>query len=189
VAIALLTGIRAARRLSVPALARAGLASLALAVGLAAVARLVDGPAAGPALAPADGLAIGQAGQVAFLGGAAAVGIAGLVAGRRGRGDLVPAGLGVLLAAGILGFAARAPLMWGALAIWSSGLTGGVPAVLVAPALGLAVAGLPLLLRSRPRASVGTAIVLAAGYDLAASGLLLAGLLGLVVASDTEAHE
>ena len=65
--------------------------------------------------------------------------------------------------------------------IWSIGLAGAVPAPFVAVALGLAVAGLPVLHRRVPALAVGASLVLVSGYDLAASGLVLAGLLGLIV--------
>jgi len=177
VAVALAAGLRALGAQGIPLLARGGVALLALAIGLAAASRL------------GGGIAASVAGEVAFLLGAALSGAAGLSAARRGRVGLAAPALGAALAVGSLGMAAAAPLMWASLAIWSTGLGSSLPALAIAPALGLAVAGLPGLALSRPRLAVGTATVLAAGYDLAASGLLLAGLLGLLVASGTEADE
>ncbi|MCZ7538284.1 MAG: hypothetical protein M5T61_21665 [Acidimicrobiia bacterium] len=53
----------------------------------------------------------------------------------------------------------------------------------VALGMGLALAGLPSLHQRAPSAAVGAGIVLLAGYGLAASGLVLASLLGLMVAA------
>jgi hypothetical protein len=176
--IAAAAGIRLIGGPGLPRLASAGVAALAAAVALAACARAVGAVVGGPA-----GLAVDALGQLAFVLGAAVTGLAGVASVRWSgfaRRRLAVAGV----AAGILVLAAgdRAPLMWGALAIWSVGLAGAVPTVPVALALGLAVAGLPILHRWAPPAAVGASIVLLAGYGLAASGLVLAGLLGLVVA-------
>jgi hypothetical protein len=66
--------------------------------------------------------------------------------------------------------------------IWSLGLAGSAPPLVVALALGLGTAGVPLLARRAPAAAAGAAIAILAGHGLAASGLLLAALLGIVVA-------
>lgn len=168
-------------------LARAGFGSLAASVALAAVARALTAAAqvGAPEAAPPGGLVpvLAAAGETAFVIGAALVGLAGVrvglalgSGGRRWHIVGVVVGLVIVLAAG------RSPAMWGALEIWSIGLTGVVPPIVLAMALGLATAGLPILARRTPEVAIGIAIVLLAGFGLAASGLVLAGLLGLVVA-------
>lgn len=166
--------------------ARLGLASLGLAVGAAAAARALDawGIVGSAAWWPGwiSSLTLGVIGEVGFVVGAALVGLAGLAglrtprtrSRRRAIIGLV-AGLAVLVAGSV------APVSWATLTIWSVGLTGSVPVPLVAIATGLAVGGLPALHERRPSAAVGAAIVLLAGYGLAASGLVLASLLGLII--------
>lgn len=162
---------------------RVGLVALAGAVAMAALARAADAAGAsgiGPGgLAPVAGIA----GQWLFVGAIAVLGTGGLAA-ARGHGGIpvvnVVAGGGVAIAA--LAVAVAAPLMWGALAIWSGGLTGVVPAGVACVALGLGVAGIPALHARRPGVAVGAGISILAGFGLAASGLALAGLLGLAFA-------
>jgi hypothetical protein len=62
-------------------------------------------------------------------------------------------------------------------------LSGGLPAVVYAAGGGLAVAGLLSLAGPRREAAVGLGTVLLAGNALSASGLLLAGLLGIAIAA------
>jgi hypothetical protein len=182
--LALAAGVRLLRvGGGVPRIALAGLASLAAALGLAAGARIVGAEAGGEA-----GLAVDALGQLAFVVGAALVGVAGAADVRRSTVGAPRvrarrlAAAGGLVALVVLAGGAGAPLMWGSLAIWSVGLTAVVPTPLVALAAGLAVAGLPGLHGRAPAAAIGASVVLLAGYGLAASGLVLAGLLGLVVA-------
>jgi len=186
--IALVAGVRVGLDRGLPLTARLGLVSLAIAVAAAAMAGIAAGtgflPGAGTRW-PIEGIgpALGVFGQVAFVVGAGLVGLAGARADRPGRArrwGATAAGLvtGVVVAA----IGTLAPAAWAALTTWSIGLTGAVPSVAVAIAAGLAVAGLPVLHERRPAASVGAGIVLLAGYGLAASGLVLASLLGLVVA-------
>ncbi len=188
VGIALAAGWRFVRDPGMPAGARIGLVSLALALALAATARVVE---VAPALAGSHGaiwdsrasLWIGAVGQLAFVIGAAVIGLAGLIIARGRDQTGRRAMLAGLLAGLVFGLAAAfAPLTWGALVIWSIGLTGVVPAPVVGLALGLALAGLPALHRRARAVAVGASIVLISGYGLAASGLVLAGLLGLIVA-------
>lgn len=176
--LALAAGARLLRvRDRLPRLALAGLASLAAALGLAAGARIAGAEVGGGA-----GLAVDALGQLAFVAGAALVGVAGAVDLPRSTAGARRLAAGGLVALVIVAAGTGAPLMWGSLGIWSIGLTGVVPTPLVALAAGLAVAGLPALHRRAPAAAIGASVVLLAGYGLAASGLVLAGLLGLVVA-------
>ncbi len=164
-------------------------ASLALAgsVAASAFARLLDtapvalGTGADPT-SGAIGTWISAAGQVAFVAGAVLLGLVGL-AGLRPRQALVRAlAFGVAVAAFVAVAAWRAAASVGQLTIFSVGLTGVVPAVVIGAAVGLAIPGLIALHRRAPEAAIGGAIVLLAGYGLAASGLLLASLLGLLYA-------
>ena len=76
-----------------------------------------------------------------------------------------------------------APVVAGQLLIWSLGLPPVAPAVVIAAVAGLAVAGVSALPTEGRLAGTGLAVVLLAGYGLAASSLVLCGLLGLAVAS------
>lgn len=175
-----------------PVVARIGFVLLAGAIAAASIGHAVDlfGVAAGwsdTEPGGTSGLWFVTVGQLMFVLGAALVGLAGVVDLRRrgpARGRLVALGLAsaivVLVAAG------QAPATWGALSIWSIGLAGAVPAEVIGVALGLAVAGLPVLHRRTPALAIGASLVLLSGYDLAASGLVLAALLGLVVAGSLE---
>jgi hypothetical protein len=169
-----------------PVVARVGVVVLAAAFAITAIGQTVE---LAETLGRSSGtfaLACSTVGQLAFVGGAALVGLAGVLDMRhpvRSRGLLAAAGIAT--AALILLAAARAPSSFGAIAIWSVGLAAAVPVPIVAVALGLAVAGLPVLHRRAPALAIGASIVLLSGYDLAASGLVLAGLLGLVVGSST----
>lgn len=179
-------GIRAAAAGSCRRPVRTGLVLLAAAVALAGASRalvVLDVVAASGAVATSPlAVAAAVSGQLAFVTSAFVLGWAGLVAahraGRAARGTIVAGCVvfGVLFVAGL-----QAPQVLGALAIWSSGLAGAFPFVVTAAAAGVTVAGLPVLYRSAPMPAVGAAIVLLAGFNLAASGLVLAGLLGLLV--------
>ena len=195
-ATALGAAIRLFRDTRAPAIARLGLMSLGGAFVVAALGRVSDlaGVLAGPTGGWPDGsagLAAGTLGQICFVGGAGIVGIAGIAWNARlrlsGRPDPRLAVAGVIAALVVLAAGSVAPATWGALAIWSLGLAGTTPVPVLALAAGLAVAGLPALYRRAPAAAMGGSIVLLAGYDLAASGLVLGGLLGLVVARSREA--
>ena len=191
VVIALESSIRA-RDARGPVVARVGFVALAAAIAIAAIGRAVDlfSVIAGWSQYEPGGaiaLASNAVGQVAFVCGAALVGLGGVVGLRRrdqARGRLAALGLASTLV--VLVAAAQAPAIWGALVIWSIGLAGAVPAPVVAVALGLAVAGLPVLHGRAPSLAIGASLVVLSGYDLAASGLVLTGLLGLVVAGSTE---
>jgi hypothetical protein len=191
VAIAVESAIRV-RATPGPVVARVGLVALAAAIVFAAIGRAVDlsGVTAGLSdreLGPTFALAITAVGQLTFVGGAALVGLGGVLDIRKtgpDRGRLLA--VGVAAAVVVLLAAIRAPATSGAIVIWSIGLAGAVPAPFVAVAFGLAVAGLPVLHRRAPALAIGASLVLLSGYDLAASGLVLAGLLGLVVAGSTE---
>jgi hypothetical protein len=175
-----------------PVVARIGFVALAAAIAFAAIGRAVDlsGVTVGSSNREPGGaftLAIIAVGQLAFVGGAALVGLGGVLDFRRTgpeRGRIIA--IGVAAALVVLLAALRAPATSGAIVIWSIGLAGAVPAPFVAVALGLAVAGLPVLHRRAPALAIGASLVLLSGYDLAASGLVLAGLLGLVVAGSIE---
>lgn len=189
-AVAIMSGIRIGRPSGAPILARVGLVALAGTIAAAAIGRLVGvaGFVAGPGQAwPSEevGLTAGAVGQVAFVVGAALVGLAGIrIQDLSARPARVPAVVGVAVAIVVMLAGVGTPATWGVLEIWSLGLTGLVPAPAIALALGLAVGGLPALYGRAPAAAVGASIVLFAGYGLAASGLILAALLGLIVASD-----
>lgn len=173
-----------ARRLVGPL--RMTVLALAAAAGLAALARLVEDAGALAQGLPLPALESGlrAGGESLFLLGAAAAGWAGLrslpravVARRRWVWLGSSVGLLVLLAA------ALAPATTAMFLTWSLGLSGSLPAPVYAAAAGLALAGLPLLADRHRQAVIGVGIVLLAGNALAASGLLLAGLLGLAVAA------
>ncbi|MEW5989906.1 MAG: hypothetical protein AB1736_00995 [Chloroflexota bacterium] len=197
--VALFAGARAARDARLPLPARLGLAWLAISVGASAVASAGGG--SGLVQGADDHLSIegigpafGAIGQVAFVVGGGLVGLAGVLAGaQRGarRRHWVAAGLVAGTVVAVVG--TLAPATWAALTTWSIGLTGIVPTVAVALAAGLAIAGLPALHERSASAAIGAGIVLLAGHGLAASGLVLASLLGLVVAGigdpDRAAHE
>jgi hypothetical protein len=167
--------------------------ALATAVALAALGDVVQvsgilaqsepgGPAA------AGGLTIRTVGEAAFMLGAALLGLGGIVLLRRPRvGSRRAMAGGAFAACAIILAGTFAPASWGAILIWSMGLSGAIPSPILALALGLAIAGLPALHRTAPQLAVGAAIVLFAGYGLAASGLLLASLLGLLV-SGSNSH-
>jgi hypothetical protein len=192
----------------IPIVARLGLGLLATSVACAMLAPGLEGWLAGTPRGEGVGPALAIVGQFAFVIGAALAGLAGLLAARRitpppssaNQGPLAsPAGLfaarrakqrnrgliaaGVFVAGAVLVAWLAAPAMWSVLAIWSIGLSAVVPAPLVAVAIGLCAAGLPALHRYAPAAAVGAAIVLLAGYGQAASGLVLASLIGIMVAA------
>lgn len=160
-------------------LADAGRLLLVFALASGALARA--GAPAAALLArpfPVDpSLGLVAAGELAFFAGAAAVGFAGISgATRRARAA------GLAIAAILVAPALVAPGMTGILLTWALGLTGLLPLPLYAIVAGLAVAGLAGLSSDRSARAIGLAIVLMAGNAPAASGLLLASLLGLVVA-------
>lgn len=187
IAIALGGAVRGRFGPGVPVVARVGLLALATAVALAALSGAVGasgmlaaaepaGPAAG------GGLTIRTVGEVAFTLGAALLGLGGIVLHRRSLdGPRLALAGGAFVACAVVVAGTLAPATWGAILIWSMGLSGAIPLPILALALGLAIAGLPGLHRAAPQLAVGAAIVLSAGYGLAASGLLLASLLGLIV--------
>lgn len=166
-----------------PIVARVGVIGLAAGVGFAAISGTVELSGVAAASGGSPALTLIAAGQLSFVAGALMVGSGGLVRSGRpepARGRFVLLGLAAALFVFVMAW--RVPAMWGVLSIWSIGLAGAVPVPLVAIAIGIAAGGLPLLHRRSPGLAIGAAIVLLSGYDLAASGLLLAGLLGLVVA-------
>ena len=175
-----------ADRAGAEALVRIGLAALGLATALAALARVVDAAAAlsgSPAVAEPS-LAIFLAGELTFLAGAIALGVGGLLAAPAGsRPVRIGVGAGILVALALAGASLAVPATGSILLIWSIGLVSGlVPLPLAALVAGLAAAGLVALASERRDLAVGLGVVLLAGYGLAASGLVLAGLLGLAVA-------
>jgi hypothetical protein len=188
-AIALTAGVRLGLARELPWAGRIGVLLLAVSVAVAGVVRALDAIAAlaapgGAWMVSGSTLATGIAGQAALVAGAGLIGLAGFVAGRE-SGEIRRGGLlgGLAVGMAILAAGSLVPVMWSTISTWSIGLSGAVPVPLVALAAGLAVAGLPVLHRRAPSLSVGAATVVLAGYGLAASGLVLAGLLGLVAAS------
>ena len=186
-------------------LVRFALIVLGAGTALAALARVVEAVAAagGPAGAGVP-LALVLAGELAFVAGALAAGLAGLLSvgpaglgpvGLRGlaRHRSIAVGSGVLRSAAIagglvailvLGAASSVPATASIILIWSVGLVSGlVPLPLAAFTAGLAVTGLIVLASGRRELAIGLGTVLLAGYGLAASGLVFAGLLGLALAS------
>lgn len=194
IAIAAATAVPGRFGPQVPVVARVGVLALVTAVALAALGGalaalggavqvsgiLAQSETGGPAAA--NGLTIRTVGEVAFTMGAALLGLGGIVLLRRpvveSRRSI---GVGVAAVCVVVLAGTFAPASWGAILIWSLGLSGAIPLPFLALALGLAIAGLPVLHRTVPHLAVGATIVLFAGYGLAASGLLLASLLGLVV--------
>jgi len=164
----------------------AAVLALAGAAGLAALARLVEslGALPGGGGLPFVETDLRGAGEVLFVLGAATAGWAGLRLARRvGSVPHRAAGAGAVVAALLLAASALAPSMTGMILTWSLGLSGALPALAYAAAGGLAVAGLLALANPRRETAIGLGIVLLAGNALSASGLLLAGLLGIAVAA------
>ena len=167
-----------------PAPESPGVALLGAAIALPAAARLA---AAAGALTEAPwtgslGAISNTLGAWTFLAGAGLVGVGGL-GGQSGRTGRRPR---AVLAGGLVGgiaglFALVQPVTAQQLLIWSLGLPSLVHPVVMAAIAGLAAAGLLALPPERRLAGTGLGIVLLAGYGLAASSLLLAGLLGLTV--------
>lgn len=173
VAVAVLAGVRIAGTVGVPRLARLGVVALAAAVAIAAMTPILSGH-----------LHLVAVGQSSFMAGALLVALAGLADVRQAVTRSWPLiVVAVVTAAGIMIADARAPATFAQLTIWSVGLTGALPTAAVALTVGLAIVGLPALYRRAPTIAVGSATVLLAGYGLAASGLVLAGVLGLVIAT------
>jgi hypothetical protein len=173
-----------------PIVARIGLVALATSLAVMAIGQAVELAGTLGKSSGAFVLTSNAVGQMAFVGGAAIIGLAGVLDMTKpvqSRRRLLVAG--VATAVLVLLAAARVPSSFGAIAIWSVGLAGAVPVPIVAVALGLAVAGLPVLHRRAPALAIGASIVLLSGYGLAASGLVLAGLLGLVIGSSTARPE
>lgn len=187
IAIAAATAVPGRFGPGVPVVARVGVVALASAVAMAALgdAVQVSGILAQSETGEpgaAGGLMIRTVGEVAFTMSAALLGLGGIILLRRPVvGSRRSIGVGVVAVCVVVLAGTFAPASWGAILIWSLGLTGAIPLPFLALALGLAIAGLPVLHRTVPHLAVGAAIVLFAGYGLAASGLLLASLLGLVV--------
>jgi len=185
---AAVVGTVAWRASSLAPAARVGTSLLALAIGCAGLRSVLAALGVGvSAIEPGGSAAVivAAVGEVAFVAGAAVVGVAGLASARRLadprlRWWLVLAAVvsGVVLMAWL-----RAPASWQELMIWSIGLTEAVPVPVTAVVAGVAVAGLLASRARTPRLARGVAIVLLAGSGLAASGLVLAGLLGLLVAT------
>lgn len=172
---------------SSPLAARLGVALLAASIAVAAATEALATVAglapAGPGSPAHLGPALGVVGELLFLGGAAILGASGIVLGARARRTRRTALVaGAALGLGLLAAGTLAPLMTGTLLIWSTGLSAAMPIAMVAAAAALALAGLPALHRASPGIAIGAGVVLLAGYSLAASGLVLAGLLGLAVA-------
>lgn len=159
---------------SVPFAARSGIALLAIAIAASAVGRwAVVGPSA---------VVVAHA---AFVGGVVVLGAAGLMVASKigsGRQRAAAIGTGLVVTAIILAAGVRSPAHTEQLLIWSVGLAGVVPLPVVALAGGLAVAGIPVLHARTPQVAVGGSIIILAGSGLAASGLVLASLVGLLVA-------
>lgn len=199
-------GLRASTRGHLPTTAAGGVVLLAGSIALAAAARALASASFLQAGNGIEGAALAQpvlwleaAGQFGYVAGGALVGLAGLLTGLRayrdgvgiatadsadpGRSFLVACAVGLVIAVFTSITASASPLYWGALAIWSLGLSGVIPAPAIGVAAGLAVAGLPSLGRSLPAVAIGSGIILLSGYALAASGLVLAALLGLLVIS------
>lgn len=176
-----------------PPLVRPGLVALAAALLLVAVGRTLGAAEAtgwsGVSGSGATAVAVDVWAQLAFVTGAGLIGMGGVLAGRA-SGTISRRRLVLALAVVLVSAAGwmRAPASWDSLTIWSLGLSGVVPALLVACVLGLVIVGLPSLYRVAPTVAVGAAIVMASGVGLAASGLVLAGLLGLVVAGSRDDH-
>ena len=166
-----------------PVAARAGVVATAAAVATVAISRTVGLVDLGGGSAAQLTMPMAAAGQVAFVAGAGLIGIGGLGG---AAGDILARrralAVGTITGLAALTSALLAPAAFGALAIWSIGVAGAVPPLAVAVAIGLVVAGLPGLHRDAPALALGAAVVLLAGYGLASSGLLLASLLGLMVA-------
>lgn len=161
---------------TVPRIAQLGLVALGVSVAAPAAARILTGDL------PAIGASLVFAGQWAVPLGAAALGVAGLP-GHTPRRIWRPAVLGgVVVATFLLVAAWRSPTYTNQLLIWSLGIAGAVPPPVLAIAAGLAIAGIPPLARRAWPLAVGGTIVLLAGHGLAASGLVLASLVGLLVA-------
>jgi hypothetical protein len=160
--------------------------SLAGAAGLAALARVLEDLGA---VGPGGGILVSEtglraAGEVLFIVGAATAGWSGLRSARRaGAVPRLAVGAGAMVAVLVLGASTFAPSMTAMILIWSLGLSGALPAISYAAAAGLVTAGLPALAGKRRAAAVGLGIVLLAGNALSASGLLLAGLLGIAIAA------
>lgn len=187
-----------------PRLEAAGLVLLAGSVAAAGVGRafegatmLIDGPATSGSVvlvgrtpaAPtgsvglaAVGLAVGLGGQIAYVVGAAALGLAWLSSGRRPAGRNRWLLVGGLVAAVGLAVLVRAPTTTGLLLLWTLGLSGVVPPPVAIVALAVVVAGLGLRLTAASQRALGPALVLLAGATPATSSLLLASLLGLALA-------
>jgi hypothetical protein len=169
----------------VPRLAALGIVALAGSMAAAALVRALDVAAVLPPL----GAWIAVAGQGAYIAGALLLGVAGL-AGDHVRARSWPVarilfGVGLMVILILAGL--RAPGHVGQIVIWSIGLTGIIPFVVLAVAVGMVAVGVPGVHRRAPAVAIGGSIILLSGYGLAASGLVLSGLLGLLVAREDEA--
>lgn len=174
-------------RASAGLVVRIGLGALGVATALASLARVVEAAAvlSGTPAVAEPSLAIFLVGELTFTVGAITIGVAGLLAVPTGsRPFRIGTGAGILVGVALVGASLAVPATASIILIWSVGLVSGlVPLPLAALVAGLAVMGLVALGSERRDLVVGLGIVLLAGYGLAASGLVLAGLLGLAVAS------
>lgn len=188
VAVAALLLVLPGVRSSEGAVLRIALIALGGAVALAAAARVIEAVAAlaGPSVdgPAASSLAVFLGGELAFIGGAIVVGLAGFRSVAVGSWAFRVGLVAGIVAAGVLsGASLFVPATAGILLIWSVGLVSGLlPLAVVGVAAGFALGGLVALASVRRGLAVGLGIVLLAGYGLAASGLVLAGLLGLATA-------
>lgn len=166
----------------VPRLAALGIVALAASMAAAALVRAMDVAAVLPAL----GAWIAVAGQVAFVAGAVLLGVSGLTGDqvRARRWPVARTLLAMGLALVVILAELRAPAHVGQIVIWGIGLTGIVPLLVLAVAVGLVVVGVPGVYRRAPAVAIGGSILLLSGYGLAASGLVLSGLLGLLIARE-----
>ena len=180
--------VRAAARdpYAVAILALAGAASLPALAALGGAGAAASGAASAPGL----GLALTTVGGVVFLIGvvlASALGVRAIV--RPGGPGIaavgarwVAAGFAIGLALGLAALAA--PQTAGLLLIWGLGL----PSMFLLPLYGvgaaIAIVGLRGAWLFRPRLAAGVAVVALAGYGLASSGLVLAGLIGIALAAE-----
>jgi hypothetical protein len=167
---------------------RLPVALVTVAAGLAVLARIVDlgGVVSGVLIAPAAGLAMRSLAGWTLVMAAIVTGVVGLTSpagltprsgGRSRRWPLV----GLVIGGVVLVACLAAPTTTGMLLEWSLGLGGELPLALIAVAIGLAVAGVPALARERRTAGLGLGLLLLCGNGLAASGLVLATLLGLAL--------
>lgn len=173
----------AGARLAIVLLAVAvGCAGLRTALGALGVGSAASGPGGSAAMLAAT------TGEASYVAGAMAIGLTGVAGAWRLGG--AQRRQSMLLMASVTGAVlvawGRAPGSWDALMIWSVGLIGVVPVPVIALTAGVSVAGLVALHRHEPRLAQGVGIALLGGSGLAASGLVLASLAGLCVATTAD---